>query len=154
MNAKKLACLLLIGAMLTSLTACGSTAEVDTAPTVSADTETETETEKRWLDDMPEDLDLQGATIRFLLEDGGNDNLTERSLVSDEEAEDVVIRRKCLWSVARRKPCQMHRCFKLSLGSCCRALQLLSYTDRSAGSSRPPQSLSPQVFCFTKAFPF
>ena len=90
MNAKKLACLLLIGAMLTSLTACGSTAEVDTAPTVSADAETETETEKRWLDDLPETMDLEGASIRFLLEDGPNDNLTERSLVADEEAEDVV----------------------------------------------------------------
>ena len=37
MNAKKLACLLLIGAMLTSLTACGSTAEVDTALSVLKD---------------------------------------------------------------------------------------------------------------------
>ena len=89
MNAKKLVSLLLLSAMLTSMTACGNTAEVETAPTVAAETETETETEKRWLDDVPE-MDLEGTTIRFILEDGSNDNLTERSLVAEEDADDVI----------------------------------------------------------------
>lgn len=86
---KKWMSMLLLCAMLTSLAACGSTAEVETAPDMAADTETETETEKRWLDDVPE-MDLGGTSIRFILEDGVNDNLTERSLVAEEDAEDIV----------------------------------------------------------------
>ena len=90
MNAKKLVSLLLLSAMLTSLAACGNATEVETAPIAAVETETETETEKRWLDDLPEVMDLEGTSIRFILEDGSNDNLTERSLVADENAEDVV----------------------------------------------------------------
>jgi len=90
MKTQKLIALLLLCGMLTSLAACGSTMEVETAPDMAAGTETETETEKRWLDDIPEGMDLGGTSIRFILEDGTNDNLTERSLVAEENAEDVV----------------------------------------------------------------
>lgn len=61
-------------------------------PVVSGDAsaEEEVEEEKLYLDDLPEKMDLGGESIRFIVEEGGNGNLTELSIMAEEDTGEVV----------------------------------------------------------------
>ena len=46
--------------------------------------------EKRWLDNLPEDLDLGGADIKFIISDADGQTLSERSIYVEEDDGDIV----------------------------------------------------------------
>lgn len=96
---KKKLCLMLIAAMLvSSLASCSeskvnkekeTTAASETVANVSASEETEEET-KKYLDDLPEKMDFGGTSMRFIVEEGGNGNLSELSIMAEEDTGEVV----------------------------------------------------------------
>lgn len=51
---------------------------------------TAAETQQEYLDQLPDDLDFGGETIRFIVAEGGNGDLTERSIMTEEDSADVV----------------------------------------------------------------
>ena len=96
---KKKLCLMLVAAMLvSSLASCSeskvneekeTTAASETVANVSASEETEEET-KKYLDDLPEKMDFGGTSMRFIVEEGGNGNLSELSIMAEEDTGEVV----------------------------------------------------------------
>ncbi|MGN1409123.1 MAG: hypothetical protein ACI4XJ_03000 [Eubacteriales bacterium] len=94
---KRFLSLCLIAAMLTaSLASCSNNpanSEETTSKTnaVNAETSAETEEEtKKYLDDLPESMDFEGYNMRFIVEEGGNGNLTELSIMAAEDTGEVV----------------------------------------------------------------
>ena len=79
---KKKLCLMLVAAMLvSSLASCSeskvneekeTTSTAETVANVTASEETEEET-KKYLDDLPEKMDFGGTSMRFIVEEGGNE---------------------------------------------------------------------------------
>lgn len=67
----------------------GETNSQGSTPTAGSETETEEET-KRFLDDMPETMDFEGRVMNFIVEEGGNGNMTELSIIAEEDSGDVV----------------------------------------------------------------
>lgn len=62
-----------------------------TTQTANGETVTQPEeTTQKYLDSMPETMDFGGETIRFIVEEGSNGKLSERSIVAEEDAADVV----------------------------------------------------------------
>ena len=55
----------------------------------ATDAEGEEETRK-FLDDMPETMDFQGRTVKFIATEGSNGNITELSIRAEENSGDVV----------------------------------------------------------------
>ncbi len=97
---KKVFCLLL-AAMLaaSSMASCSESkvnndtenkSESETTVTTTSSEETETETEKKYLDDLPEKMDFGGTSMRFIVEEGGNGNLSELSIMAEEDTGEVV----------------------------------------------------------------
>ena len=96
---KKKLCLMLVAAMLvSSLASCSeskvneekeTTSTAETVANVTASEETEEET-KKYLDDLPEKMDFGGTSMRFIVEEGGNGNLSELSIMAEEDTGEVV----------------------------------------------------------------
>lgn len=63
-----------------------------TAPSAESTVSEELTTEetKRWLDNLPEKMDFGGETIRFIVEEGSNGELSKRSVWTEEDSADVV----------------------------------------------------------------
>jgi hypothetical protein len=95
--AKKLISLLLVLLMIVPVfAACSDTPASDDSgaknnSSAGDDVTTEEETTKRFLDDMQETMDFGGETIRFIVEEGSNGKLSERSILSAEEASSDVV---------------------------------------------------------------
>ena len=97
---KKLFCLILAALLAaSSLSACSeskvntdteTTASSETTSSVASTDETETETETKYLDTLPETMDFGGTSMRFIVEEGGNGNLTELSIMAEEDTGEVV----------------------------------------------------------------
>ena len=66
-----------------------TTASVNPTNDVSADTAEEEES-KKYLDDLPEKMDFEGYNMRFIVEEGGNGNITELSIMAEEDSGEVV----------------------------------------------------------------
>ncbi len=88
--------LLMIGASMASCSektanddTTAETPAVDNTLDLSGDTETETET-KKYLDDLAESYDFGGYNVRFIVEEGGQGNLTELSIRAEEDTGEVV----------------------------------------------------------------
>ena len=93
---KRILCLGLSAALLlASLASCSdnnsqeTTAKVDPVGGNLQPTETEEETGK-YLDSLPETMDFEGYNMRFIVEEGGNGNLTELSIMAEEDTGEVV----------------------------------------------------------------
>ena len=90
---------MLVAAMLvSSLASCSeskvneekeTTSTAETVANVTASEETEEET-KKYLDDLPEKMDFGGTSMRFIVEEGGNGNLSELSIMAEEDTGEVV----------------------------------------------------------------
>lgn len=93
---KRILCLGLSAALLlASLASCSdnnsqeTTAKVDPVSSNLQPTETEEESGK-YLDSLPETMDFEGYNMRFIVEEGGNGNLTELSIMAEEDTGEVV----------------------------------------------------------------
>lgn len=93
-------CLLLAALLLVLPLASCSNSEVNTSeektqttsneavdPTVDVEEEEET---SLYLDSMPEQMDFEGTTMRFIVEEGNNGNMSELSIRAEEDTGDVV----------------------------------------------------------------
>ncbi|NLY69085.1 MAG: hypothetical protein GX067_04775 [Clostridiales bacterium] len=78
---RSVACVLLAAIAVTTFASCANNS-ADTGKTANV-TEATSETEKKWLDNLPEDINLEGREIRLITND-------QESFESVEEAIDVV----------------------------------------------------------------
>ena len=85
--------------LLASVTACSNnSANADdgaknnsaNSQTPTADLTEETEETARFLDSMPETMDFEGRSLKFLLTEGANGNITELSIYAEEDSGEVV----------------------------------------------------------------
>ena len=88
---KRILCTLLASLMILPLAACSDSkvnsgdetaANVSGTPDANAEGEEET---KKFLDDLPEQMDFGGKEMRFIVEEGANGNLSELSIFIEED---------------------------------------------------------------------
>jgi len=93
---KRTLCMLLISAMLLPLVSCSEKTSEETNDNTPVNNPSEvvtpedSEETKKYLDDMPETMNFDGYKVRFIVEEGGNGTLSERSIFAEEDAADVV----------------------------------------------------------------